>query len=59
MAEILAPGSSAIFIRVNKALSESVVEEFKKFHGKLLRTSLCIKDEEGLSDAFGESGVFK
>jgi uncharacterized membrane protein len=59
VAEILEPGSSAIFIYVNKSISESVVEELKKHHGKLFRSSLCIKDEEGLVKALGKSVVFK
>ena len=59
VAEILEPGSSVIFIRVNNAISESVVEEFKKYHGKLLRSSLCIEDEEGLANVLGESGIFR
>jgi len=51
VADILEPESSAIFIRVNKSISDSVVDEFKKYHGKLLRSSLCIDDEEKLVNA--------
>lgn len=50
VADVLEPGSSAIFIRVHKHLSEGIVEEFRKYNGKLLRSSLSIKDEQGLMD---------
>jgi uncharacterized membrane protein len=51
VASILEPGSSAIFMRIDKTTSESVVDELKKYHGKLLRSSLSIKDEQELSKA--------
>jgi len=54
VADILEPGSSAIFIRVHKSLSDSVVDELKKFNGKLLRSSLSIKDEKELLNALEE-----
>ena len=56
---ILEPGSSAIFIRVHKHISDSVVEELKKYNGKLLRSSLCIKDEQELTKALGEVVLLK
>ena len=59
VAEILEPSSSAIFIRVHKHISEGVVEELKKYHGKLLRSSLSIKDEQELLQALNEAVVLK
>ena len=59
VAEILEPGSSAIFIRVHKSISESVVEELKKYNGKSLRSSLSIKDEKELKAALGEAVLLK
>ena len=47
------PGNSAIFFRVHKTISDSVVEELKKYNGKLLRSSLSIKDEQELVKGFG------
>ena len=52
---VLEPGSSAIFIRVHKNISDSVVEELSKYNGKLLRSSLSVKDEQELMEALGES----
>jgi uncharacterized membrane protein len=54
VSETLEPGSSAIFIRVRKALSEKVVEELKNFHAKLLRSSLVITDEAELLKVLGQ-----
>ena len=54
VSEILEPSSSAIFIRVHKHISENVVDELKKYHGKLLRSSLSIKDEQELMKALTE-----
>ncbi|MEI6305263.1 MAG: DUF1269 domain-containing protein [Deltaproteobacteria bacterium] len=59
VADIMEPGSSAIFIRVHKDVSDSVVEELKKFNGKLLRSSLSIKDEKELLKALEESVLLK
>jgi uncharacterized membrane protein len=54
VSETLEPGSSAIFIRVRKALSDKVVEELKNFHAKLLRSSLVITDEAELLKVLGQ-----
>jgi uncharacterized membrane protein len=59
VADMLEPGSSAIFIRANKHLSDSVVDELKKFNGKLLRSSLSVKDEQELLTALGEVVLLK
>jgi len=48
VSETLEPGSSAIFIRVRKSLTDKVVEELKKFNAKLLRSSLDITKEAKL-----------
>lgn len=59
VAKIMEPGNSAIFFRVHKSVSDSVVEELKKYNGKLLRSSLSIKDEQELLKALEESVVLK
>lgn len=59
VAAILEPGSSAIFIRVHKSVSESIVEELKKYDGKLLRSSLSVKDEKELLQALEEVALLK
>ena len=48
ISETLEKGSSAIFIRVRKTLSDKVVEELRKFNARLLRSSLQIANEEEL-----------
>ena len=48
VSETIEPGSSAIFIRVRKSLSDKVVEELKNFNAKLLRASLTITNEAEL-----------
>jgi uncharacterized membrane protein len=57
VSETLEPGSSAIFIRVRKALSDKVVEELKNFHAKLLRSSLTITDETELLKVLGQNRI--
>lgn len=59
VAEVLEPASSAIFLRVHKHISENVVEELKKYNGKLLRSTLSIKDEQELVKALGEQVLLK
>ena len=59
VAEVLEPSSSAIFIRVHKHISDNVVEELKKYHGRLLRSSLSIKDEQALLKELGEVVLLK
>jgi uncharacterized membrane protein len=59
VAEILEPGSSAIFFRVHKTISDSVVEELKKYNGRLLRSSLSINDEQELTKALKEAVLIK
>jgi uncharacterized membrane protein len=59
VAEILEPGNSAIFIRVHKTVSESIVSELKKYNGRLLRSSLSINDEKELVKALEEAVLRK
>jgi len=59
VAKIMEPGNSAIFFRVHKTISDSVVEELKKYNGKLLRSSLSIKDEQELLKALEETVLLK
>ena len=59
VAEVLEPASSAISLRVHKHISENVVEELKKYNGKLLRSTLSIKDEQELVKALGERVLLK
>jgi uncharacterized membrane protein len=55
VSEALEPGSSAIFIRVRKSLSDKVLEELKKFNAKLLRSSLTITNEAELLKELGKT----
>jgi uncharacterized membrane protein len=59
VAEILEPGNSAIFFRVHKTVSDNVVEELEKYDGRLLRSSLSIKDEQELMKALEEHILLK
>ncbi len=51
VAGVMEPGSSAIFFRAHKSVSEDIVNELKKFDGKLLRSSLSVKSEQELIKA--------
>jgi len=51
----LEQGSSAIFIKTPKALSDNVIEELIKFDAKLLRSSLTITNEAELLKVLGTS----
>jgi len=59
VAGILEPGNSAIFFRVHKHMSESIVDNLKKYDGKLLRSSLSIKDEQELARVLEEAMPLK
>lgn len=54
LASHLKPGSSALFILVKSAKPEVVSEELKRFHGKLLQTTLSHTDEDKLRAAIKE-----
>lgn len=59
VSETLESGNSAIFLRVRTSLSDEVVEEFKKFNAKLLRSSLSISDEAELVKELDQSKILK
>lgn len=49
------PGHSALFLLVEDAKPDKVLDELKQFKGKILHTSLSSRDEEKLRAAFGAS----
>lgn len=51
LASHLKPGSSALFILVKKGVSETILKELEKFHGKILQTSLSPEDEKKLNES--------
>lgn len=55
LASHLKPGSSAMFILVKSAEPQDVVEEIKRFNGKLLQTTLSHVDESKLRAALQEA----
>ncbi|HEX9022981.1 MAG TPA: DUF1269 domain-containing protein [Geobacteraceae bacterium] len=55
VAQVIEPGSSAIFIRVRKSLSDKVVEELRNFNAKLLRAALTITSEAELMRELGQT----
>ena len=55
LAESLQPNSSVLFVLVRKATPDKVVDEIKKFGGKLLRTSLSHEDEAKLQAALDQA----
>jgi len=59
VSDTLEPGSSAIFLRVRKSLSDKVVEELIKFDARLLRSSLAISDEAELIKELGQHEILK
>ena len=48
------PGTSAIFLLVEQATVDKVVEQLKPFGGTIMRTSLSTEDEAKLKAAFGQ-----
>jgi uncharacterized membrane protein len=55
LAQHLNPGTSALFILVKEADPEKVLEEVKKFDGKVFRTTLAHADQTRLQRALDES----
>lgn len=55
MSDTFKPDSSAIFVLVRRSLPEKVVDEFRKFKGKLLRSSLSPENELELQRILQES----
>lgn len=51
LSKTLIPGSSALFVLVRKATPDKVVDEVKRYGGKIVRTSLTKEDEESLQAA--------
>ena len=51
--EKVEPGGSALFLMVEKATGDKVMEELSKFEVEVLQTSLSREDEEKLKAAFG------
>lgn len=51
LAEGLKPNSSVLFVLVRKATPDKVVEEIKRFGGKVLQTSLSHEDQAKLQAA--------
>ena len=50
LGETITPGSSALFVLVRKATPDKVLEELKRFKGKVLKTSLTKDREEDLRE---------
>jgi uncharacterized membrane protein len=48
------PGTSAIFVLVEQATVDKVVEQLKPFGGTIVRTSLSTENEAKLKAAFGQ-----
>ena len=51
--EQIRPGSSALFLLLNKQTPDRLIEEFHKFHGTILKTSLSHEEEMKLREAMG------
>ncbi len=52
VAAVLQPGQAALFISAKRATSDRVVEEMRKFGGRILRTNLDRSQEQALREAF-------
>jgi uncharacterized membrane protein len=59
VAEIMEPGNSAIFFRVHKHISNDIVGELEKYDGKLLRSSLTIRDGDELMKVLEDHVLLK
>jgi uncharacterized membrane protein len=53
----LEPGSSALFVLVRKVTPDKVLEDLRKYEGKVLRTSLTKDDEAKLQEALAKAEV--
>lgn len=51
VADVLQPGSAALFILIRKMTADKLLDEFKGVGGKVLRTSLDNSKEQQLRDA--------
>ena len=55
LGETITPGSSALFVLVRKARPDKVLEELKRFKGKVLKTSLAKDKEEELREVLEQA----
>jgi len=55
--ETIAPGTSAIFVLVQKSTPDKVLDDLSKFEGKVLRTSLSKEDEAKLQAVLTKAAV--
>ena len=55
LGDTLQNGSSALFVMVRKATPDKVIEEVKGYNGKVLHTSLSIKEETALKEALDKA----
>jgi uncharacterized membrane protein len=53
VSEKVEPGHSALFLMVEKATPDKVMDELKGYDAEVLQTSLSTEDEEKLKAAFG------
>ena len=51
MRDLLKPGTSALFLMVEKVTPDKAVEAMSKFGGTVLKTSLSRQGEQELQDA--------
>jgi len=54
---MLQPGTSALFLMVEKVTPDKAVEAMSKYGGTVLKTSLSKQDEQDLQDALHGSGA--
>ncbi|MEL4894991.1 DUF1269 domain-containing protein [Crocosphaera sp. Alani8] len=57
LAQTLEPGSSALFLLVQKATPDKVLDELRPLEGKVLQTSLSKSDEASLKAALEKAQV--
>lgn len=57
LAETMQPGTSALFILVQKVTPDKVLEEVAPYGGKVLRTSLSKDEEHQLQEVLSHHGI--
>ena len=55
VADLIDPGTSAIFLLVRKATPDKVMQRLDVYHGKVIKTSLSDEQEAKLREAFGDA----
>lgn len=55
LGKTMKPGASVLFILIRKATTDKVLEELKKYEGKVIQTSLSHDDEEKLQKALDDA----